>query len=166
MKVCPTSALQPAYLISGVEGMFSPHLVPRTGQCEFNCTLCGEVCPTGAIPKLTIDAKHKAVMGKARFDHALCLPWAKNEECICCEEHCPVGEKAIKFDIVKVKGTDGEEIELQRPYVIAEKCVGCGICENKCPVEGAAGIHVRRTEAVAVDREGKTVPVNALPIGG
>ena len=26
-----------------------PLLVPRIGYCEFNCTLCGQVCPTGAL---------------------------------------------------------------------------------------------------------------------
>ncbi|HEY3352403.1 MAG TPA: 4Fe-4S binding protein, partial [Polyangia bacterium] len=49
MKVCPTSGLQPALHEAGAEGLWSPILVPRLGYCEHSCTLCGQVCPTGAI---------------------------------------------------------------------------------------------------------------------
>ncbi|MBU2628547.1 MAG: 4Fe-4S binding protein, partial [Proteobacteria bacterium] len=48
MKVCINNALQPLFLERGLEGMFTPTLVPRVGYCEFNCTLCSQVCPTGA----------------------------------------------------------------------------------------------------------------------
>jgi len=30
------------------------------------------------------------------------------------------------------------------PFVIPELCIGCGICENKCPLSGEAGIIVVR----------------------
>jgi polyferredoxin len=150
LKVCTTNGLVPSAFESGLAGLFSPTLSPRQGYCEFACTLCGQVCPTGAIPLLTTDAKKKAVIGKAAFDRSRCLPWAKNEECLCCEEHCPVesadGDKAIQFDIVKVT-VDGEEKDLQRPYVVQDRCIGCGICENKCPLDGSAGIHVYRKES-------------------
>ena len=57
MKVCPTNVLQPAIFEAGLEGVFSPRLAPRfifeQSYCEYACTLCGQVCPTGAIPRLT-----------------------------------------------------------------------------------------------------------------
>jgi ferredoxin len=147
LKVCTTNGLQPAALEAGWAGIFSPVLTPRTGYCLVSCTLCSQVCPTGAIPRLAPETKAQAVMGKAAFDRDRCLPWAKNEECICCEEHCPVPEKAIQFHVVKVT-FDGTEKELQRPYVLHERCIGCGICENKCPLDGPAAIHVYRKDAV------------------
>lgn len=152
LKVCPTNGLQPSALLGGLEGIFSPRLVPRMGYCEIGCTLCSQACPTGAIPQLAPKLKATTVIGKAAFDLDRCLPWAKNEECICCEEHCPVPEKAIGFDEVHVKNAKGETITLQRPFVHWERCTGCGICENKCPLDGEAAIHVRRTEYVM--REG------------
>jgi ferredoxin len=155
MKVCPTNTLQPDYLGSGIEGMFAPRLVPRIGQCEFSCTLCGQVCPTGAIPKLMAEQKHQTIIGKAVFNQDLCLPWAKNEECICCEEHCPVSEKAIQYDLVEVTNAWGERVTLQRPYVVFDRCIGCGICEFVCPVEGEAAIRVQRTETVDADAVGR-----------
>ena len=55
MKVCPTNVLQPAIFEAGLAGMFSPRLVPRLlfeqSNCEYTCTLCSQVCPTGAIPR-------------------------------------------------------------------------------------------------------------------
>ena len=53
MKVCPNNALHPAFFEAGIEGLWTPILIPRIGYCEFSCVLCGQVCPTGAIQKIT-----------------------------------------------------------------------------------------------------------------
>ncbi len=142
MKVCPTNALTPAGFVAGIDAMFSPAFNMRQGYCEYNCNLCGQVCPTGAIPNLAIEVKQITPIGKAEFDRSRCLPWAKNEECICCEEHCPLPEKAIQYREVRVKDERGEMITVQRPFVDHGRCIGCGICVNKCPLEGEAAIAV------------------------
>jgi MauM/NapG family ferredoxin protein len=142
MKVCIGNALHPALLEAGVEGTFSPILVPRIGCCEFNCTLCGQVCPTGAIQKLKREVKQKTVIGRAYFDHDRCLPWAKGVPCLVCEEMCPVPEKAIRLREEKVINYRGEEVVIKRPYLVDELCIGCGECENKCPLSGAAAVIV------------------------
>jgi polyferredoxin len=152
MKVCPTNVLQPTMLQAGVEGLFSPRLDPRfifeQSYCEYDCTLCGQVCPTGAIPRLTAEAKHAHPTGKAYFDHSRCLPWAEQTPCIRCEEMCPAPEKAIKIlKTITIKDQDGNEIEIQQPYVDRQLCVGCGICESNCPLPGVSGIRVRRVDA-------------------
>ena len=53
MKVCPNNALQPTLTEAGLEGLWTPTLVPRIGYCEPSCVLCSEVCPTGAIWQIT-----------------------------------------------------------------------------------------------------------------
>ena len=53
MKVCPNNALHPAFFEAGIEGIWTPVLIPRIGYCEHSCVLCGDVCPTGAIQKST-----------------------------------------------------------------------------------------------------------------
>jgi formate hydrogenlyase subunit 6/NADH:ubiquinone oxidoreductase subunit I len=143
MKVCITNGLQPVVLESGVEGLWTPRLVPEIGYCEYKCTLCGEVCPTGAIPRLSVLEKQKARLGLAVIDHSICLAWDGNEECIVCEEHCPVAEKAIKVreDVVKGK-------RILRPIVDRALCIGCGICQNKCPVRPVRAIRVDPRQAV------------------
>ena len=95
MKVCIGRALHPALLEAGPVGLWTPLVVSRIGYCEYNCTLCGQVCPTGAIERLDLPRKKKTVIGLAVFDKDRCLPFAKGIECLVCEEHCPTGEKAF-----------------------------------------------------------------------
>ncbi len=148
MKVCTTNALQPVMFEAGLAGAFSPRLEPRIGYCEYNCTLCGQVCPTGAIRRLPRAEKQKFVMGLAVFDKKICLPFAKGESCITCEEHCPLPEKAIRFRDVEVTKKTGERVIVKQPFTVLRLCIGCGICVTKCPVEGPAGVKIVRTEAV------------------
>lgn len=142
MKVCINNALQPLWLERGIEGMFTPVLVPRLGYCEFNCTLCSQVCPTGAIQKLTQKEKHAFVIGKAVFDKDKCLVYAQKKGCIVCEEHCPTHDKAIKFTGIQTIDLNGDMVYLKQPFVDEKLCIGCGICEHICPVEGKAAIFV------------------------
>jgi polyferredoxin len=141
LKICPTNALQSQGLDGALQGLFSPMLVPRMGYCEVNCNLCSQVCPTAAIPAVAIEDKPRTIIGLALIDRDRCLPWANNEECICCEEHCPVFDKAIK-----VHG------RWQRPHVERDLCIGCGICEKMCPVEGESAIRVVRLDQAPQDR--------------
>ena len=75
-------------------------------------------------------------------DQNRCIPWADYRDCIVCEEMCPVPDKAIKLERVEVRNTDGVLVTVQRPHVIRERCIGCGICEYKCPANGEAAIRV------------------------
>ncbi|MFB3924886.1 MAG: 4Fe-4S binding protein [Syntrophales bacterium] len=142
MKVCVTNGLQPALTEAGLEGIWSPVLVPRMGYCEYGCTLCGQVCPTGAIRKLTPDEKKKTRIGLAVIDRGRCLPHSYSTPCIVCEEVCPTPKKAIWLEKVKVKDGNGKEVILRQPRVDLERCIGCGICETKCPVLGMPAIYI------------------------
>ena len=140
LKVCLTNGLQPALLESGWDGIWTPNLVPEIGYCEYNCTLCTEVCPTGAIRELNLKEKHQARIGVASIDQSICYAWAGKKNCIVCEEHCPVPDKAIGVIPEIVKG----EV-IYKPFVKEDLCVGCGICQNKCPVRPLRAIRVQAT---------------------
>jgi Pyruvate/2-oxoacid:ferredoxin oxidoreductase delta subunit len=142
MKVCLKNALYPALFQAGAEGLYTPLLIPRLGYCEYNCTLCGQVCPTGAIPDLPVEGKRREVMGKAVLDRNHCLPFARNTNCIVCEEHCPIPGKAIRAETERAVDSSGRTFELRKPHVVDELCTGCGICENVCPLEGKSAIEV------------------------
>ncbi len=142
MKVCITNGLQPALLEAGIEGIWSPMLVPRIGYCEYRCTLCGQVCPTGAIKRLNLEEKNKMKIGLAMIDKGRCLPWAHATPCIMCEEVCPTPKKAIWFEQARVRDRDGNEVAVAQPRVDTRLCIGCGICETKCPVVGRPAIYV------------------------
>ena len=140
--VCPTNAIQMAVFDGGVEGFWTPVLVPSIGYCDYSCNACGQVCPVEAIPPLHLEEKRVQVIGKAVIDEERCLPWAENTDCIVCEEMCPLAEKAIHLEEEQVVAPDGLARKIKRPYVIRNLCIGCGICEHKCPAVGEAAIKV------------------------
>ncbi len=142
MKVCVTGGLQPTAFEAGVEGIWTPVLVPRMGYCEYNCTLCGQVCPTGAIRELKVKSKQQVRIGTAFVDPGRCLPLALGVECVVCEEHCPVSPKAIKMVAIESFRPDGSRTTVHRPVVDPKRCIGCGICEARCPIKGLAAIRV------------------------
>jgi len=74
MKVCIGNGLQPTFLAAGLAGMFSPYLNARTGYCEYNCTLCGQVCATGAVRELSVKQRRITMIGNVFFDKNRCLP--------------------------------------------------------------------------------------------
>lgn len=137
MKVCPTAGLQPTSFEAGARAMWTPHLVPRLGECDYGCNACGQVCPSGAIPNLPLGIKRLSPLGLAVVNRNRCWPWAYGVSCIVCEEMCPVPDKAIHLEIDPQTG-------LQKPVVNSTLCIGCGICEQQCPAAGEAAIRVVR----------------------
>lgn len=158
MKVCPNNALHPAFFEAGVEGIWTPILIPRIGYCEHSCVLCGQVCPTGAIQKITEEQKlglgQKPVsIGTAFYDQGRCLPWAMATPCIVCEEFCPTSPKAIWVEEVTIprrlpmaqengKEPEMSSVHVQRPHVDPSLCIGCGACEKVCPVQDKPAVYV------------------------
>lgn len=144
VRICSSAGacLQPAFIESGWEGVWSPKAAMRHGYCEYTCNLCSQVCPTGAIRKMSVADKQKVKMGTAYFDKSRCIPWYRQEDCLVCEEHCPLPDKAIKFDTHEARTPDGRQVMVKFPYVREDICIGCGICETRCPVIGKAGIFV------------------------
>ena len=153
MKVCPNNALHPSFTEAGIEGLWTPVLVPRIGYCEPSCVLCGQVCPTGAIWEFTakekawtserVDKSIKPVrLGTAFYDRGRCLPWSMATECIVCEEWCPTSPKAIYLRAADVADAEGKTKTVRQPYVDPERCGGCGACEYACPVADRPAIYV------------------------
>ncbi len=148
MRVCPNNALHPTFLESGAEGIWTPILIPAIGYCEPTCTLCTQVCPTGAILELTVkekvgDKENPPVrIGTAFFDRGRCLPWAMGKTCIVCEEWCPTTPKAIYLKEETFIDRTGQESTVKLPYIDPDLCTGCGACEYACPVIDKPAIYV------------------------
>lgn len=142
MKVCPTNVIQPTMLEAGLEGLWSPVVKTGIGYCEYKCNMCTQVCPTEAISKLTLEQKQKTKIGLAHVDKSRCLPYAYSRSCQVCYEQCPLSAKAISLENVIVTSVKGNKIMVKQPHVNAELCIGCGLCENKCPVSDDAAIRV------------------------
>ncbi len=148
MRVCPNNALHPTLLESGLEGIWTPILIAKIGYCEPTCTLCTQVCPTGAIGKLTLKQKvgdnetPPNRIGTAFVDHNRCLPWAMATPCIVCEEWCPTSPKAVYLEETTVYNREGKAVQVKRPHIDPDLCTGCGACEYACPVNDQRAIHI------------------------
>ena len=153
MKACPNNALHPAITEAGLEGLWTPVVVPRIGYCEPSCVLCSQVCPTGAIWEITAKEKGWVVdvgnsdrkpirIGTAFYDRGRCLPWAMATDCIVCEEWCPTSPKAIYVQQAEVIDANGQTKVLKQPRVNPERCVGCGACVRACVLQDLPAIAV------------------------
>jgi len=206
MRACPTNALHPSGIENGIAGLWTPAFLFNIGACDYFCNitrddvdrgrtgrtanLCGVVCPTGAIACLRHADKAAWRIGTAVFDKGRCLPWARGEECLVCEEQCPLPDKAIshaqdevanlewlkmpegwrnRYEALEARDEQGqltaaEQAEFDAmppktrsvalPCVLRDRCTGCGVCENVCPVDGPGGIRVERLQT----RDVKDVP--------
>jgi ferredoxin len=144
MKACPGPVLHPAGLEAGINALWTPVAVPTWAGCHQECNFCGQVCPTGAIRPLDIAAKKRTSMGVAVIDTATCRPHAGEEDCtLCCDECTAAGYDAIEMREIELDVGDIPEgvmsamdIEaassIVAPFVDAERCVGCGLCEYRC----------------------------------
>ncbi len=132
ISVCPTHVLQPSFLEYGFTGMMIPHMDFHTSYCNYECTKCGEVCPTGAILSLTTEAKKLTQTGRVKFIIDNCVVHTNHTACGSCSEHCPT--QAVRM----VPFKDGLTIPETHPGY----CVGCGACEFACPVRPFRAIYV------------------------
>ncbi|MDR0766611.1 MAG: 4Fe-4S dicluster domain-containing protein [Odoribacteraceae bacterium] len=129
---CPSRVLKPAFMEYGLAGMMQPVVHYERGFCNYNCTVCGEVCPNGAIRALTTEQKQMTRIGRVVFTEELCIVITDGTSCGACSEHCPT-------QAVTMVPREGG---LTSPRVDPSICVGCGGCEYICPVRPRRAIHV------------------------
>lgn len=129
---CPSHVIKPALFEYGLGGIMQPKLYFDHGFCSYDCTVCGDVCPTGAILPLTKEEKHHTQMGQVNFILENCIVYYDETSCGACSEHCPT--QAVSM--IPYKGT------LTIPHIEPSICVGCGGCEYVCPAIPFKAIYV------------------------
>lgn len=136
-KACPNNVLQAQGFAQGLEGLWTPIVNADWAGCESSCNACGQVCPTGAIRPLPLAEKKSIRMGLAIVNEVTCLPFADREPCQLCVDECnAAGYEAIEFTRVHTEmdalGNPLEDSGHIAPVVLADKCVGCGLCQTRC----------------------------------
>lgn len=139
---CPSHVLKPAFMEYGLGGMMQPTVNFDKGFCNFDCTVCGDICPNGAIRPLTLEQKHLTQMGYVVFIEENCIVYTDGTSCGACSEHCPTQAIAM------VPYKDGLTI----PHVNTDICVGCGGCEYVCPARPFRAVHI---EGNPIQKEAK-----------
>lgn len=135
---CPSHVIKPALLEYGLGGVMQPKLVFDDGFCDYNCTICGSVCPTGAIQPLSAEVKQQTQIGRARFVKQNCVIYTEDRNCGACADQCPT--KAIRM-VAQETGTRA------LPQVSHSACIGCGACEYVCPAVPDKAIYVEGSES-------------------
>ena len=69
-----------------------------------------------------------------------CLPVTDGVSCGNCARHCPTGA----IEMVPMDENDEESPMI--PAVNEARCIGCGACENLCPVRPFSAIYVEGHE--------------------
>ncbi len=157
---CPANILHPSTTELGWNGFMQPTVKFQRKFCNYDCTICTEVCPTHALQPLTVDEKHRLQIGKVVFLKRNCVVHSQHTNCGACAEHCPTGAvKMVPF------GNPARALTI--PETDPELCVGCGACENICPVRPFRAIYVdglqeQGTAKLGYDPEAKqeTVELN------
>ena len=131
---CPNHVLRPSNKLTS---LMQPEMSYERGYCRPECTRCSEVCPTGAIERITPVEKSSIQIGHAVWIKENCLAY-NGGNCGNCARHCPVG--AIQI----LPASEGSV--QQTVAVNTERCIGCGACENLCPVRPLSAIYVEGHE--------------------
>jgi ferredoxin len=144
---CPSGVLRPSLLRYGAKGLLAPYLDYDHSYCQYECALCLELCPTGALLRMPLSDKKLAQLGSAALVRDKCIVITEKTACGACAEHCPTG--AVRM----VSGASA----LSEPLFDEAICIGCGACHHVCPAEPDKAITVRgkvlQTRALAPTKD-------------
>ena len=132
VTVCPTHVLQPSLFEYGLPGIMQPYMDYHTNYCHYECKLCSEICPSGAILSLSKEKKESTQLGQVHLILENCVVYTENTACGSCSEHCPT--QAVRM-VPYIN-------DLTIPEIRPEICVGCGACEYACPTRPYRAIYV------------------------
>lgn len=133
VSVCPNQVLRPS---SDLMKLMQPEMSYERGYCRPECVKCAEVCPTDAIHLVDIAEKSAVQIGHAVWIKDNCICITDGMQCGNCARHCPTGA----IQMVASDPEDDDSIKI--PIINAERCIGCGACENLCPSRPFSAIYV------------------------
>lgn len=133
VQSCPNDVLRAS---TRLETLMQPEMSYERGYCRPECTACSEVCPAGAIKKVTREEKTSIQIGHAVWVGQNCLPLHDGVECGNCAKHCPSGA------ITMMPYDPNDATSPKIPIINEERCIGCGACEHVCPARPFSAIFV------------------------
>ena len=157
VEACPYVALKVADPSTGLD-VGAPFLDVRAQACrlceDFPCV---NACPTDALRD--VEVRSDVDMGLAVINNELCIAM-EGMRCEVCYRVCPLIDEAITIDYRK---RDGDTIHaVFAPIIDEEKCVGCGLCVERCVVSDPdVAIKVVRERDKAIEETRNQVRVGS-----
>ena len=136
VTACPSRVLQPSFLEYGFLNIMQPRMNFSESYCSYECRICMDICPSGAILPIELEKKKRIQTGVAKFHKKNCVVYTDNTNCGACSEHCPT--KAV--DMVPYPNSANKQLVI--PEVNTDYCIGCGACEHACPTKPYKAIYV------------------------
>ncbi len=133
VRICPSRIVQNDPGQHGPAGFLAPRLHFDHDYCREDCVACTQVCPSGALTRLSSDAKPQVQIGLPRVDMNRCL-LGDARECSICRAACPY--EAIHYEFCEIEYT-------LTPRIDPTRCNGCGACQVACPTEPQKAIVVQ-----------------------
>ena len=133
VQSCPNDVLRAS---TRLDNLMQPEMSFERGYCRPECTACSEVCPAGAIHKITREEKTSIQIGHAVWVGQNCVALHDGVECGNCARHCPTS--AITMMPYDAEDPTSPKI----PIINEERCIGCGACEHVCPTRPFSAIFV------------------------
>ncbi len=133
VSACPNNIMLPS---SKFATLMQPELTYERGYCRPECTECSQVCPTGAINKITPADKAGISIGQAYWISENCVVNTDQRRCLACERNCPTGA----ITLVAIDPDNSRSLKI--PAVDNTLCIGCGACEYVCPARPFSAIYV------------------------
>lgn len=127
VAACPSKVLHPTFFNAGRLGFMQPEMNYDASYCNFDCVICSQVCPSGAILPIDVERKKTLQLGVVKLVEDDCVVFADGTDCGSCAEHCPT--KAVRMIPYK---------DISAPTTNPEICVGCGACQYACPTDPKA----------------------------
>ncbi|BAK43608.1 4Fe-4S dicluster domain-containing protein [Eggerthella sp. YY7918] len=129
IEACPYVAITVADGSSGL-AVGTPVIDAREQACRLCDDFpCVTACPTDALRDVT--ARDEVHMGTAVIDEEVCIAF-QGMRCEVCYRVCPLIDEAITIDYRMREGDDIHAVFA--PIIDKERCVGCGLCVERCVV--------------------------------
>lgn len=129
IEACPYQALHVAPAAAGAKAG-TPVIDARAQACRLCSDFpCIEACPTSAL--VEVESRAQVRMGHAVINQDLCLSY-KAMRCEVCYRACPLIDEAIYINYGAREGDDIHAVFA--PVIVEDKCVGCGLCVQRCVV--------------------------------
>ena len=125
VAACPNNIIKPASFEYGIDGIMLPTLKYDRKYCSYECNICSQTCPHGALEHISLKEKQKTQIALAVYDPSTRVIIQDGVNCGACSRSCPAGAIEMKENPV----VPGQFL----PSVNSSLCIGCGACEYACP---------------------------------